>query len=140
MSDTPKTPDERAKEIQTKFQNAINPEEPKTAVILNMGDHLERKIASHLKKAEEYKVQAIAIDNNSSDINKNPFAAPLLKRYGSELDTAKALTEHLDFIRQKEFTDAVLANNAGPALGQIAQVIKLNRPMNWGMPGMSPTK
>lgn len=113
-------PNKLAKEVQAKFAAAMNPETVKGEVVY-MKEHLMMRIIAHQAQAEDYMAQAVKL-NSVGDVNKCPFAAPLLAKANAELAAIVPLKEHVQFIIQREHELAV------------AKIVPI-RPvaMNWNM-------
>lgn len=136
MADTPEDQNKKAKELQEKFAAAMNPETPKGEVI-SMKEVLLGRILAHQNKAQAYLDQAKKI-NKHGELDKDPFAAPMLAKMNNELAKAAKIKEHVQFIIMRELEEAAKNQPTPAAPKPVAQVIPIRPGLNWNMPGPRP--
>lgn len=134
MNDT-EDPNKKAKDLQEKFAAAMNPVKP-TGQVLSMKEFLLGRIMSHQTQAQEYLDQAKKLDS-SGDVNKCPFAAPLIAKMNSELAAAARIKEQVQFIIIRELEEEAKTVKT-PAQIPTAQPFQMRPGMNWNM-GPKPT-
>jgi hypothetical protein len=135
VTDTPEDQNRKAKELREKFAAAMNPETPKGDVI-SLKEVLLGRILDHQAKAQAFLDQAKKI-NKHGDLDKDPFAAPMLAKMNDQLAKAAKIKEHVQFIIERELEEAA-KNVPTPAQIPTAQVFQLRPGMNWNM-GPKPT-
>lgn len=136
MTDDTEDQNKKAKELQEKFAKAMSKDEAPKGVVINMGDFLERRMNAQGERAKEHYEKACKLNNNKGEVEKNPFAAPLLNMFKNEAEKAQKTRDHLIFIRAKEAEAAMIeARQPEEPKPAMATVIQLRpRNMNWGLP------
>ena len=134
--ETTEDQNKKAKELREKFAAAMNPETPKGEVI-SLKEVLMGRILDHQAKAQAFLDQAKKI-NKHGDLDKDPFAAPMLGKMNDQLAKAAKIKEHVQFIIERELEEAAKTAPA-PAQVPTAQVFQLRPGMNWNM-GPTPPK
>jgi len=130
MSDDIEDQNKKANALKETFAKAMAKEVPVLGMVISMEAFLMRRFAKQNEKAKEYHELAKTVNaEHKSELENDPFAAPVLRLAREEAARANLTRQHILFIQQRE------AELSQPVMNT---VINVRPSMGWGIPSLTP--